>query len=495
MKITSSLLASLADQLERGGQDVTLRTKRGTSFRCHGVVLALASPLMKDLLAQSLEEDQVVIVDSFSDQDVLDFLNTIYSVTKPHSLPALLQCLRVEVEDDNINTTNFIETALEEEVKYKTDQSKEHEYETDHTPDGQINGCLEFFQEKEELNKIGKIVEFNNLYASKEDSKLLIENYSENEKSHTTKFSKFKKKVFSTCPFCNVQIINPTRHVASKHPDKFDEYKPSVFKSSKRPREWPKQCELCESKLANIWYFNKHIKTHMKDDAPEGNIFCDKCGEGPFSTEPVLKSHIEAHKTERVCTEDDCREVFSNGSNLREHLLFVHKVVRARKIVVASKDFICVQCGKGFTNKHSLSYHTKQTHEKVPGKHVCNVCGKRCQSRAKLEYHVALHSEPTVPCHECKKLFHTQGYLTRHIRSKHTPDNRKRYQCPICQKGFNVKDSIEGHKNWHQGVKPFNCAWCSLKFADKSNLTSHEKRLHPEQFENCEKRLIQVKLG
>ena len=472
-------------------------------------------------------------MEGFMDQDVLDLLDTIYFVKQPQTSPVLFSYLNKKEETQKIKKEpkmkplhtvlkqlNNMEHARADQIDFV-----KHEAESGEDFDECINNDMEdsgnelieeqmkkrppkkrYSEIKETSWKVSPQSlenidnDIKHTVDSSEDDSDWDERKEKNRKSHKKKIVNKNTNGNSVtptktpCPYCGVQIGQLTRHVANVHPESFNEYKPAVFKSSNRLREWPKQCEFCEARLASRYHYDKHVRKHQKPLASSGHLYCDKCGEGPFAAESLLRSHIELHQKEVVCTHEGCDRVLINNVKLREHLLMEHRIIWSKEVAVNPKDFLCVHCGKEFASKYYLKMHIQGTHEGVPSKYVCTECGADCKSKPAFENHTALHSEPTVPCPECDKKFHTKSYLLRHIKTSHTPDDRKRYQCSICPKGFNSKDSLTGHLNWHNGLKPFQCTFCDISFADKSNLRAHEKKVHKDRVQSDKSRFIQVKI-
>ena len=53
------------------------------------------------------------------------------------------------------------------------------------------------------------------------------------------------------------------------------------------------------------------------------------------------------------------------------------------------------------------------------------------------------------------------GLIHRHALSQHGNKSDQKHQCDMCDKGFNNKQALEGHKNWHLNLKPFQCRLAS----------------------------------
>ena len=103
----------------------------------------------------------------------------------------------------------------------------------------------------------------------------------------------------------------------------------------------------------------------------------------------------------------------------------------------------CAKCEKLFTSLKLLNAHKKAVHEKVP-------------------------------CRECGKLFGMTNMIF-HMKSAHTPDDRKKFQCDKCGKGFINKQHFSEHLNIHTGEKPYKCKFCPAAFAIKNSCAKHER--------------------
>ena len=467
MKFTTRNSFKLSSQLQESCQDAVLRTIQGSSFRCHKLVLSLACPLLFDILTDQGDGDHVIILDGFSDQDVRQFLDTIYLVKQPHTMPRLLNYLVNGFEGSKLkaeHTTTTVEVFQPEtsqKVSTALDQTKE---EQSNVLDG-LN-----IEEPSIKDEIFSDTEFetNKHAGASNDSNEPISN----EKCR-------KKYRRYSCPFCEIKKKRMDSHILLQHPSKVAEFRLNFYLASGLKRERHK-CEICQKDLSTKHDFDKHMKSHKDELSSSSHLFCENCGKGPFITEYVLNVHIESHKRDVPCSEDGCSKFFTKGSELRDHALLDHKVILRTNKQAKNKDHQCVQCGDAFTTKHSLKTHIDQKHEGKPSKYNCHICGKSCLSDLALKNHSALHFEPTIHCPECDKLLHTKRNLTLHIRNHHLPHDRKTFQCSNCPKGFNGEKEFESHINVHLGLKPFLCLYCDVGFADKSNLNNHTKRLHPE---------------
>ena len=69
----------------------------------------------------------------------------------------------------------------------------------------------------------------------------------------------------------------------------------------------------------------------------------------------------------------------------------------------------------------------------------------------------------------CKKIVLN---LEKHIKTKHGPEESKKFKCKICGKGFILRDKLASHLIFHSDVKPYECK-SNCGFA-KGNIQKHE---------------------
>lgn len=64
--------------------------------------------------------------------------------------------------------------------------------------------------------------------------------------------------------------------------------------------------------------------------------------------------------------------------------------------------------------------------------------------------------------------------------SNNSSNDRLRYRCVECGKGFITPSKLQRHSYSHTGLRPFHCDICGKSFSQSANLKTHVKNTHPE---------------
>lgn len=129
----------------------------------------------------------------------------------------------------------------------------------------------------------------------------------------------------------------------------------------------------------------------------------------------------------------------------------------------------CPECGHAAPTPSILQIHMRNHTGERP--FPCKSCPKRFKQKVHLQYHMKVHvTKNSLNCSNCWQIFETKRELLDHESSC----KQRRYECHLCKKyaALNISD-LKIHTRKHNGVRPYKCGECSMKFAIKSNLKKH----------------------
>ncbi|XP_038072268.1 zinc finger protein 37-like [Patiria miniata] len=269
------------------------------------------------------------------------------------------------------------------------------------------------------------------------------------------------------------------RKPATESQKKFPKLKVKAEKPAKtyirmevRLQRLPKmyECKTCFEQFPDAEEIKKHfLSVHQRDRLlipPQNNANENIEGENPNPERSdmdrlLLPDITSLANVLRQCPK--CKKYVENMTvHKREH---------------RERNFICEECGKGFTENQILQKHRK-VHEmdRTGDRYKCQLCDKSYRFSQNLRSHMLYHGgEKTFICDHCGKSFYTNNRLIIHsaIHMKEKP-----YKCSECGRGFSQKSNMQKHERVHTGVKPYQCDLCKESFNHKVSLKNHKKKHH-----------------
>ncbi|GBP42772.1 Zinc finger protein 554 [Eumeta japonica] len=127
--------------------------------------------------------------------------------------------------------------------------------------------------------------------------------------------------------------------------------------------------------------------------------------------------------------------------------------------------FMCITCEKFFTTESGCAKHIKRT-----------------------------HSEALVSCPLCEAKFRLEMYKKQHLALDHNVeeitngertvlvDCLDKFECDICGKKFNTRNSVKYHIRYHLSKQ---CRHCGLVFDSVVQVTDHLHEVHGEHIPTC----------
>ena len=203
-------------------------------------------------------------------------------------------------------------------------------------------------------------------------------------------------------------------------------------------------------------YFRDHQSVNLK--SVDGEI-----GTNPKSTRDLIVS-----QTNRILLEMDTDIDPKQKAALEE-------VCRVENV---EKQYPCKDCSKSFNSTTGLFHHHKYIHQKRLEK-SCAFCKITFDSQAAHRIHrKEFHPRKIMGniCPICEKTFNSKYTVDKHIKSIH---NDTKFKCKFCEKTFSWIENQRRHiRQVHTDLRPFQCSECQQFFNDSGNLKRHIKSKH-----------------
>ncbi|XP_055523224.1 transcription factor grauzone-like [Wyeomyia smithii] len=235
------------------------------------------------------------------------------------------------------------------------------------------------------------------------------------------------------------------------------------------------KCDKCGKTFTDS-HGLKHHNWWIHTPVSERPFKCDICGDA-FVKDYLLKAHMEKHieKERKTHTCDQCGRIYTTGLQLKMHMQAQHG---------ALSDWVCDICAKGFTHRALLEQH-RLTHSEEGLKALrkqCEKCHRWLTNNRNYLRHKRRCFNPNGPvrCEICGHESVNETALKSHFRLHHS--NRPKYACSFCGKEFKKQLRCKEHEANHTGDVLYKCPFCPRMCNSSSNMYTHKKTVHPEQW-------------
>ncbi|RVE46028.1 hypothetical protein evm_009308 [Chilo suppressalis] len=252
-------------------------------------------------------------------------------------------------------------------------------------------------------------------------------------------------------------------------------------------------CKMCGHREYSERIMSMHVKSHTEAQV-HGAVIRIGSGAGKSKkkaketgTKPppkpgdlrklLSKTTIEGYQ----CLE--CDMFFKNSRTRKTHVARCHR-----------EGFQCDHCKKRFVNKTTLATHLR-LHEGPLPREECPICHKMVR-KIQLKYHIQRHqNKKRYECVDCNKIFSHLATYQGHLKYSraHASDQIFKFPCPMCNKGYPTKESMQDHFNYqHLGKTSHKCPICDKPIASRANVEKHIMRVHGQKKEKPRKHVCQI---
>ena len=246
-------------------------------------------------------------------------------------------------------------------------------------------------------------------------------------------------------------------------------------------------CNRCDYKATRKENINRHIRYFH-----EGIVdhHCPICNKG-FMMGIEVKYHIKRHHEGIKEKCDFCEKEFLSKQVLKNHIQVVHE----------GKTFDCDLCSYKANSKQVLDNHIKSKHEGVL--YECKICDFKGSKLGKW-YHMKKHQldgtwakvsgkwtkvqtdeYSTHFCDKCDYHAKNKYHLKIHTKYKHEGKERKRVQCPKCDKTYAFYQDMRVHFRAEHEGRRYKCKKCDHETKFENNLRIHIKYVHGNVEHKC----------
>ncbi|XP_028415334.1 zinc finger protein 836-like [Dendronephthya gigantea] len=235
-------------------------------------------------------------------------------------------------------------------------------------------------------------------------------------------------------------------------------------------------CKACRARFSDPVLFEKHFKTHRRDNPYKCNI-CEMC----YSDAESLVNHIAGHvKKEHKC--EVCGMIFGNVGAMKQHM---------RKHT-GERPYVCDVCGMSFSQVGNMRRH-KDNHTDVRP-YKCPFCPKTFKRKDLMKTHGKVHlpkisrgrkratetiqispskgtSEANEPSQACEEGLENNLRQAGHSSEESGAAN----QDSVNMQNNESSDTGQTNETRQNDQIPHQCLQCGEKCDDPDTLTEHLK--------------------
>ncbi|XP_063391924.1 GDNF-inducible zinc finger protein 1-like [Cydia fagiglandana] len=183
-----------------------------------------------------------------------------------------------------------------------------------------------------------------------------------------------------------------------------------------RDNHLPIKCQQCQRMYSKYKYYRQHQKmAHpvLALEPPESRycVECDmQCPSIMAYKMHVMNQHRNTPKKRWPCPA--CDKTLNNKDTMKKHYALFHS---------DKTSFQCPHCGKYLSSKCSLTHHlNSHLNIKLPKDKLCSICGRGFSTRRMLRFHTYTHTgERPYACAHCPAAFTQPNPLRVHHRRLH----------------------------------------------------------------------------
>ncbi|XP_030063180.1 zinc finger and BTB domain-containing protein 6 [Microcaecilia unicolor] len=187
-----------------------------------------------------------------------------------------------------------------------------------------------------------------------------------------------------------------------------------------------------------------------------------------FRMDAMTNGTVESNQFPQPCSSSKTNLYFSET----QHSL-INSTVESRVAEMPGSHFqgFIPESTDGSSNANT--FHNFPNMEVPSWRHQCPKCPRGFLHLENYLRHLKMHK--LFLCLQCGKTFTQKKNLNRHIRGHM---GIRPFQCSVCLKTFTAKSTLQDHLNIHSGDRPYKCHCCDMDFKHKSALKKHLNSVH-----------------